>query len=930
MLRTFRALGDLQVIQLAPGEKVAEAVQHYRASGLVEFAEPDYKLHAQAITPNDPEFVGGTQWSLRNLSSPGHDINAAAGWQTLNSASNIVVAIVDSGIRNTHEDLAANLWTNPKEIADNGLDDDGNGIVDDVHGINAINSTGNIMDDAGHGTHVAGIVGAAGNNGVGIAGVAWKVQLMACKFLDNAGNGDTSDAIRCIDYARRNGAHIINASWGGTDYSAALNTAIANARAAGIIVVTAAGNDSVNIDSTPLYPACFTLDNIVVVAGTSRADVVDSSYSNYGPINVDLCAPGTGIYSTWNSWDGAYTYLSGTSMAAPHVAGVLALMKARFPAMSSAQLIARLYSTVDIIPALAGKCKTGGRVNLGRALGADPTASFSAGPLAGEPPLSVSFTNQTLGTLRSVRWDFGDGTPGSTNSNPTHVFAENGTFIARLTVVGTNNYTNSFEQTISVKANYGIDPEPFAWIDPTSMSPVSLADNGIAGPITLPFNFSFYGVNYSSLYVSANGVLGFDPNSLTTTDNTSLPASGPPNSIICPYWDNLNPAAGGTVYSGVTGSAPARRFVVSWVDVPRNSTPVALTFQAVLEEGSNEMVFQYLETHPETSRGGARRATIGVEDATGTTAALYTYNGAPYTLTNQMALRVKRHFYRYLEAQTSELDFRAVRGPAATNATATLQIKNPGNLDLEWSVAGGAEWFELAARSGTLHAGEALSIPALLSPAAASLSAGTYTASLDLKNETDGRGDATIPVQLALEEPEAILALDAINEASFVGGLGGPFEPSALQLQLRNNGNITLDWKESSDVPWIVAQPSRGTLKPGESSTIQITLGQTDFPPGTNTAVLSFSNQSTQQAPIQQSILVVVRSHVQETSAAIVNGIFQGELAVPVGDVYQVEYSDDLSTWTPLDATPVISGTMLKFQDFVNDGGQRFYRVRVD
>src|SRR5262249_33194225 len=160
------------------------------------------------------------------------------------------------------------------------------------------------------------------------------------------------------------------------------------------------GNDSANIDDAPIYPACYSLDNIVVVGGTTRSDTLDTSYSNYGAINVDLCAPGTGIYSTWNSWDGAYTYLSGTSMAAPHVAGVLGLMRARFPSMSTSQLITRLYATVDVLPGLAGKCKTGGRVNLGRALGSNPTANFAASRLSGEPPLTVSFTNLTLGDLK--------------------------------------------------------------------------------------------------------------------------------------------------------------------------------------------------------------------------------------------------------------------------------------------------------------------------------------------------------------------------------------------------------------------------------------------------------------------------------------------------------------------------------------------------
>src|SRR5262249_45115737 len=154
-------------------------------------------------------------------------------------------------------------------------------------------------------------------------------------------------------------------------------------------------------------------------------------------------------------------------------------------------------------------------------------------------------------------------------------------------------------------------------------------------------------------YISANGVLGFNASDLDTTSNTSLPTSGTPNAIICPYWDNLNPAAGGNIYVGYIGDAPSRRYVVSWVNVPRNSTAVNLTFQAILEEGTSQIVFQYQEVQPATSRGGAKRATVGVEDPTGTVATQYTYNGVPNVITNQTALRVKAHDYRYLVAQNS-------------------------------------------------------------------------------------------------------------------------------------------------------------------------------------------------------------------------------------------------------------------------------------
>ncbi|MGZ8921250.1 MAG: S8 family peptidase, partial [Limisphaerales bacterium] len=334
----------MSVLQLGPNEKMEQALERFQASDLVEFAEPDHLLRA-SVVPNDPHFASGLQWSLRNSTS-GRDIHAVEGWDILSSAPNIIVAVIDSGIRYTHQDLASNMWRNPGEIPGNGVDDDNNGLVDDVFGINAVNDTGNPMDDGDHGTHVAGIIGAVGNNGIGIAGVAWNVKLMACKFLDSDGYGFTSDAVQAIDYARQNGAQVINASFGGEEYSSALFSAIQSARAAGIIFVAAAGNEERNIDTYPAYPASYNLDNIIVVGGSTRTDTFDHTYSNYGATDVDLFAPGTAVYSTWGSSDSAYLSNTGTSMAAPHVAGAVALMKARYTNLTSSQIINRLLASV--------------------------------------------------------------------------------------------------------------------------------------------------------------------------------------------------------------------------------------------------------------------------------------------------------------------------------------------------------------------------------------------------------------------------------------------------------------------------------------------------------------------------------------------------------------------------------------------------------
>lgn len=341
---TFAGVRGVRVVTVPAGNTVPGLIAKYQQSGLVTFAEPDYIGHLFNTLPNDPKYLDGTLWGLNIIDAPG-------GWDVLNSASNIVVAVVDTGVRYTHEDLAANMWVSPS---------------DGSHGWNALTQTNDPFDDAGHGTLVAGVLGAVGNNGKGVTGVAWRVQIMACKCFNNLSLGTVSDAITCLEYARTNGARIINASWGFTD-SLALSNAVASLRDAGIILVAACGNSATNIDLAPTYPASYPLDNIVSVASITSSNTLAAS-SNFGADNVDLGAPGENIYSTFAASDNYYLAESGTSMAAPYVTGALALMLAKYPTENYQQIIQRLLNATDPLPALAGKCVTGGRLNLAKAL----------------------------------------------------------------------------------------------------------------------------------------------------------------------------------------------------------------------------------------------------------------------------------------------------------------------------------------------------------------------------------------------------------------------------------------------------------------------------------------------------------------------------------------------------------------------------------
>ena len=378
----------MQVVQVTTST-LNEALEAYKNSPDVLYVEPDYKISlspiektgksadagsistSSAAYPDDPGFR--YLWGLSNTGqapfygTAGADISALDAWRITTGSPSVVVAVVDTGVDYNHPDLAPNIWQNTREII-NGKDDDGNGYVDDVRGWNFVAKNNDPMDDNGHGTHCAGTIAAVGNNGIGVAGTAWNVKIMPLKFLNEKGSGYISDAISAILYASRNGASVISNSWSGTGYSQSLKDAI---DASNAVVICAAGNSGANADITPQYPAAFTSSNILSVAATDYNDKL-ASFSNYGAVSVDLAAPGVSIYSTAKS--GGYQYLSGTSMATPHVSGVAALLKSQNPSMSASQIRSRIFNSVDAVSALAGKVASGGRLNAAKALGgAAPT-----------------------------------------------------------------------------------------------------------------------------------------------------------------------------------------------------------------------------------------------------------------------------------------------------------------------------------------------------------------------------------------------------------------------------------------------------------------------------------------------------------------------------------------------------------------------------
>jgi subtilisin family serine protease len=359
-------------IKLNERTSVAEAIAELLRDPAVLYAVPNntYELQGRPTVTNDPVSPNDLHTRLWGLHNPGGgtsvadaDIDAPEAWAIgTGSRNGPLVAILDTGADYNHPDLNANIWTNPGEVAGDGIDNDSNGVIDDVRGYNAFANNGNPMDGHSHGTHVAGTIGAVGNNGIGVVGVNWEARMMPVKIFSDAGSTTTDAIIRGINYATRMGARVTSNSWGGGPANQAIKDAFGTSPAMHLI---ASGNNGRNNDLTPTYPAGYDLDNIISVGSSTKAERM-SSFSNYGATSVDLVAPGSDIYST--TPNGRYGSMSGTSMATPHVSGAVALLLSEEPDLTNAQVRSRLLAAVDTFAAYQGKTVTGGRLNVAKLL----------------------------------------------------------------------------------------------------------------------------------------------------------------------------------------------------------------------------------------------------------------------------------------------------------------------------------------------------------------------------------------------------------------------------------------------------------------------------------------------------------------------------------------------------------------------------------
>ena len=366
------AAGELELLRLPAGLSVEAAIAAVADQPGVRFAEPNW-IYTHGAASNDTLFTNGSLWGMYgDQSSPANAFGsqAAEAWAAGNvGSSSVYVAVIDEGVQNTHQDLAANIWNNPFDPVD-GLDNDGNGYKDDRFGWDFAGNNNTTYDGTqdDHGTHVAGTIGGVGGNAKGVAGVCWNVRIISCKFLGNTG-GTTANAVRAIDYVtdlkNRHGLNIVatNNSWGGGGFSQSLSDAIGRANTAGILFIAAAGNNGSNNDQFPNYPASYTHANIISVASITNTGA-RSSFSNFGATSVDIGAPGSSIQSTMPSSNGSkYGLMSGTSMAAPHVTGAAALYAASHPGASLSQIRSAILGNAVPTASLSGRCTTGGRLN---------------------------------------------------------------------------------------------------------------------------------------------------------------------------------------------------------------------------------------------------------------------------------------------------------------------------------------------------------------------------------------------------------------------------------------------------------------------------------------------------------------------------------------------------------------------------------------
>jgi hypothetical protein len=927
-VRSWSSVEGLELVRLAAGTSIRDAVRGYRQNLNVLYAEPNYIYHA-LTTPNDPKFsqLWGLQNTGQNLGTAGADIHAPQAWSLSTGSSNVVVAVIDTGIDYNHEDLKANVWSNPTTYSAT-IDGVSINCAAGTHGFNATTDTCDPLDDNGHGTHVSGTIGAIGNNGIGVAGVNWSVQILACKFLDASGGGSLSGAITCLDFVKAmkdRGANIVatNNSWGGGGFSQALSDAIQAQQRDGILFIAAAGNDSSNNDLVSTYPSDYFLANVISVAATTRFDGL-ANFSNTGAHSVHLGAPGQEILST--TPNNTYSVLNGTSMATPQVTGVAALLAAQDPSRDWRVIRNLIVAGGDAIPALTGTI-SGKRLNAYGAMTCSnslvakrlqPTLDTMAGSV-GQPITLAALNINCAQPAGQVTVTVSPGSQQITltdNGTGPDQAAGDGIYSGTWTPSALGDYVLSFSTggtvQVTVLNNYVLGGTPYNY-QTIAGTNLNLGDDELA-TVTAPFPVQFGGGSFTQLYVSSNGTVSFT-NAFDDFLNFDLPVNtflngNPQNSpppvplrpvvtLVAPLWQDLYPVKGTNqnVFWAVTGAAPNRQLVVEWRNVRtfdcRGDSTANVTFEVVFSESSSNAYFNYANTQfggACSSQNFGQAAVIGIQ----VTQNLGTQWGADQT-----------SIVSGISLVGTLVPSNPTPNPAPT-VTSVLPASIPTGSGDTWLTLSGTNFVSSSQASfypyvlAVTEYISATQLKVLLPAADLVYPSGTPGIQINVTNPTPGGG--TSPAVYVIVVGQSSPQIASISPTSVPAGSfgfiltinGSGFIPYATNVLFNGNGGQTtvISGNQATFAVTGAMVQTAGTIP------LQVQVGPTTFTNTVSFTITAATTPATIQAPPVSA--PPTGQTKQQLTAQFLTGRFLGWKAAQfLGQTYTAKYQRELARLAP-------------------------------
>jgi len=851
--RSFKSMEGLKLVHLPPGRNLQDAISQLKKNPNVLYVEPDYQLTLNA-TPNDTSY--SSLWALHNsgqtiwgqAGTADVDINAPEAWNVTTGSTSVVIAVLDSGVNHSHPDLLDNMWVNPGETASNGIDDDGNGYIDDIYGIDAYNSDSNPMDDNKHGSHVAGTISAVGNNGVGVTGVSQSTKIIGCKIGASDGSIYVSAAVICMDYVYdlkvNRSVNIVatNNSWGGGSYSVAMYQAIEKHMNAGILFVAAAGNDGTNNDASPHYPSNYYLPNVIAVAATDNQDNL-ASFSEYGRRSVHIGAPGVGIYSTTLSSN--YEFLQGTSMATPQVSGLIALLAAEDGSRDWKTLKNLVIAGGKDIASLDSTTVSGRRI---RAWDSDGTGSMTCSNQTVSSvlhPVASSTTIALGGSIGLAMLNIKCATPNGgltvTGTGPASVndiyllddgqgfdkIANDGIYSAYWTAPATaGSYTLTFpdSQTASVTVGSSLTPyrkastTTYSWRDLSGLTPNALSSGAYYSVGTsFPIEFAGYSSGYSTLYFTAKGTLSFQAAMSTDGTNIEIPNAGF-NSLIAPFWDDLV-ASSGNVRIGATST----EYVMEW-QVPHTDNAGSVHFQVVFTKDSSDIIFNYKDvTFGTASLDAGASASVGVQ-VTATDGVMYSQDSAALSANTALLWQLDSG-----APTASAGSDQNVAGAASVTLSGSGTDPDSGSLTYSWS--------QISGTSVSITNANA---------ASASFTAPNTTETLQfILTVTDDAGrKAQDAISVNVTESSTTTDVISLSSTVYNASEGDGTATITVKRAGEGNGQITVNYATSD------ATATAGSDYTATSGTLTWTDGQT----GNKTFTVSITDDSSKENPERLNI----------------------------------------------------------------------------